>query len=63
MDREELIPCPFCGTGGYSVHLQRVYYENENYTRWKVICEGCGAEITEFPTPERAIENWNRRAI
>lgn len=26
------------------------------------MCEMCGAEISEFVTPERAVEAWNRRA-
>lgn len=39
----ELKPCPFCGCHDYGVHLQRLYYENDNYTKYKVICEDCGA--------------------
>lgn len=61
MKMAELKPCPFCGCNDYSVHLQRCYYTNEDYNRWKVMCEDCGAEVSEFVTPERAIEAWNRR--
>lgn len=57
----ELKPCPFCGESGCSVHLQKIIYANEDYKRWEVICETCGAEMAEFVTPERAIEAWNRR--
>lgn len=49
----ELKPCPFCGCHDYGVHLQRLYYENDNYTKHKVICEDCGAE-------EAAKKFWNR---
>lgn len=57
----ELKPCPFCGCSDHGVHLQKVYYPNEEYLRWKIICEECGAEVSEKVTPERAIEAWNRR--
>lgn len=57
----ELKHCPFCGEEGYSVHLQKLVYANEDFKRWSVICETCGAEISEFIAPERAIEAWNRR--
>lgn len=57
----ELKPCPFCGESGCPVHLQKIIYANEDYKRWEVICETCGAEMAEFVTPERAIEAWNRR--
>lgn len=52
----ELKPCPFCGERGCAVHLQKIIYANEDYKRWEVICETCGAEMAEFVTPERAIE-------
>lgn len=57
----DLKPCPFCGENGWGVHLQKLVYSNENYERWSVICETCGAEISEFSAPERAITAWNRR--
>ena len=57
----ELKPCPFCGCHDYGVHLQKLYYENDNYTKYKVMCEDCGEEVGEFATPERSIEAWNRR--
>ena len=58
----ELPPCPFCGEDGYGVHLQKCEYPNEDYNRWAVICECCGASIGECVTPERAVEAWSRRA-
>ena len=58
----ELRPCSFCGESSDFVHLQKIIYANEDYRRWEVICENCGAEVSEFVTPERAIEAWNRRA-
>ncbi len=58
-----LKPCPFCGERGYAVHLQKNIYANEDYMRWSVMCETCGAEVSEFVTPERAIDAWNRRTI
>lgn len=57
----ELKSCPFCGQSDYAVHLQKLYYENDKYIKWKIMCEECGAEAGEFATPERAIEAWNRR--
>lgn len=59
---ERLKPCPFCGESSNFVHLQKIIYANEDYRRWEVMCENCGAEVSEFVTPERAIEAWNRRA-
>lgn len=43
----ELKPCPFCGTDDYGVHLQKIDYIAICRTRWKVICETCGAEVSE----------------
>lgn len=57
----ELKPCPFCGTDDYGVHLQKIDYIAICRTRWKVICETCGAEVSEYELPERAAEAWNRR--
>lgn len=61
----ELKPCPFCGEFGDAVHFQKLFYHvsygDTELTRWKVMCENCGAEVSEFCTPERAIEAWNRR--
>lgn len=61
MENTDLKPCPFCGRSDYAVHLQKLYYENDKYIKWKIMCEECGAEVGEFATPERAIEAWNRR--
>lgn len=58
----ELKPCPFCGESEDCVHLQKIIYIREGHSRWEVMCENCGAEVSEFVTPERAIEAWNRRA-
>jgi len=58
---DELKSCPFCGCADYGVHLQKIIYPNADFQRWTVMCEDCGAEISEFPTPEKAIEAWNRR--
>lgn len=57
----ELKSCPFCGRSDYAVHLQKLHYENDNYIKWKIMCEECGAEVGNFATPELAIEAWNRR--
>lgn len=61
MANTDLKRCPFCGQSDYAVHLQKLFYENENYTKWKIMCECCGAEVGNFATPELAIEAWNRR--
>lgn len=57
----ELKPCPFCGTDDYNVHLQKIDYIAICRARWKVICETCGAEGSEYELPEGAAEAWNRR--
>ena len=57
----KLKQCPFCGENGYGVHLQKIVYANEDFKRWEVMCEMCGARISEFVTPERAIDAWNTR--
>lgn len=57
----DLKPCPFCGCHDYGVHLQKLYCENDNCTKYKVICEDCGAEVGEFRTLELAVGAWNRR--
>lgn len=59
---EKLKQCPSCGCGEYEVHLQKLNFENEDFVRWCEMCESCGAEISQFATPERAIQAWNRRA-
>lgn len=53
---------PFCGQSDYAVHLQKLFYENENYTKWEIMCECCGAEAGACDTPERAAAAWNRRS-
>lgn len=58
---EKLKSCPFCGESGARVHLQKIIYTNEDFKRREIMCETCGAEVSEFVTPERAIEAWNRR--
>jgi hypothetical protein len=74
--REALAPCPFCAhttapkvTAASELHGdEEGWYEHtESYA---VICDastpggpgGCGCQGGFKPTPEAAIENWNRRA-
>ena len=50
-----LRPCPFCGGKA------KVYQAGFNV--WRVMCDelNCGALLSEWKTPEEAIEAWNRR--
>lgn len=57
----KLKQCPFCGKNVYGVHLQEIVYANEDFKHWEVMCEMCGARISELVTPERAIDAWNTR--
>ena len=57
----ELKPCPFCGESGYMVHLQKLFHEKEDYPRWKVVCERCGARTDSVVEKEFAVNMWNWR--
>ncbi len=50
--------CPFCGGESEASTVER--FDDV----WKVVCfnPGCGAEVGNFNTRERALEAWNRRA-
>lgn len=52
---EELLPCPFCGTGAQEDWLQCERY-------YWIMCPECGAESCHLETPQEAIAAWNRRA-
>jgi Lar family restriction alleviation protein len=59
----ELAPCPFCG-GPASLNNSQV---DEDANEYWVICEGCGAVVSNSQNgchadEEAAITAWNRRA-
>lgn len=59
----ELKPCPFCGDTERdgAVHEQDIYYSELDLLKYGIMCESCGAEISEFNTVGQAIEAWNKR--
>lgn len=56
-EREELLPCPFCG--GECAEVELV---NEEYQWKRVLCWDCDATSRPRPTEAEAIAAWNRRA-
>ena len=68
----KILSCPFCGGNGELLdngYEHPVIDENGAYvdmdifegdTFW-IECEKCGAMMTEADTPEKAIEEWNKR--
>lgn len=69
---DKILSCPFCGGNGELLdngYEHPVIDENGAYvdmdifegdTFW-IECEKCGAMMTEADTPEKAIEEWNKR--
>ena len=69
---DKILSCPFCGGNGELLddgYEHPVIDENgacvdmdifEGDTFW-IECEKCGAMITGADTPEKAIEEWNKR--
>lgn len=58
----ELKPCPFCGGEAKLISYHASMWI-DNPTDSFVKCKDCGATtIHYFPTEEKAIEAWNRRA-
>ena len=54
IERETLLPCPFCGDDG-DKGRQEVTQMTEGYNKFvRITCRACGAMCPE--------ENWNRRA-
>lgn len=54
----ELLPCPFCGWGAPSWHVEHFAYDFEEYA---VHCGNCDAESAMLRTREEAAAAWNRR--
>ena len=55
MEKNELLPCPFCGSAGYVT-------KNPFTGHYSVKCKACGAKMTgEMVSSTKAIEEWNRR--
>lgn len=53
----EPLPCPFCGGEARSYEMAR-RTGGPSYVR----CGNCGTETTGYPSKEKAIAAWNRRA-
>lgn len=60
MERIELKPCPFCGTGGIDMHLCRKFVHDN--ARFFITCSWCGASTGLYFEEKHAIEMWNKRA-
>lgn len=55
MEKNELLPCTFCGSAGYVT-------KNPFTGHYSVKCRVCGAKMTgEMVSSDKAIEEWNRR--
>ena len=55
MEKNELLPCPFCGSAGYVT-------KNPFTGHYSVKCRVCGAKmIGTMLSSAKAIEEWNRR--
>ena len=55
MEKNELLPCPFCGSAAYVM-------KNPFTGHYSVRCRACGAEMTGvIASSGKAIEKWNRR--
>lgn len=52
-----LLPCPFCGAPGL---LERLGGEGSTHTIAR--CSKCKCDLSFWPTREKAVEMWNRRA-
>lgn len=55
---DDLKPCPFCGGPGHEILR---FYWGDDCSKWTVVCDNCGAEVSEFDALEQAREAWNRR--
>lgn len=54
----ELKPCPFCGTDDVCLGAT----ESRAYKEFYIYCTKCCVEGPHAPTPDKADENWNKRA-
>lgn len=53
--KEDLKPCPFCGSENVSV------YKSNVVDVWHVTCNRCGCKIDSYMNREIAISSWNSR--
>ena len=59
LDREGLLPCPFCGGKAEIIHIE----DGENAGGSCVCCTQCFASSNmEFEFKENFVSNWNRRS-
>lgn len=58
-----LKPCPFCRSKWTQVKYSNNPFDTkEVYGGFHAYCDDCHCTTMRFPTPEEAIEAWNRRA-
>lgn len=53
--KEELKPCPFCGSQSVEI------FRSDNLDSWRVSCNDCAVTTKEEMSEEIAITVWNRR--
>ena len=53
----KLKPCPFCGSNNVKINIP--YFADALYL---VQCYSCNCTTALYPTKNKAVEIWNRRA-
>lgn len=66
IEREALLPCPFCGSGP-AKSIQNASFSGVELIDWHgkyfVNCGTCGTEGAKEKTTDAAVAAWNRRAL
>ena len=57
MEKEKLLPCPFCGSEAHPVECDQ---DNHYWSPWVIYCSKCYAELSR-KKPEKTIKAWNKR--
>jgi Lar family restriction alleviation protein len=57
-EKEELLPCPFCGCEGQD--LDATFGRGKGHVASG--CYGCGCSGPDAPTEAEAVAKWNTRA-
>lgn len=62
--RDQLLPCPFCGSTDLDESRLRSqdYREGPTVYRLSIFCKSCGGHAGKSIYIETAVEKWNNRA-